>query len=135
MINSVILVAVGGAVGAMTREFLILVVGTWASFPLGVVVANVGAAFVLGLAFGLHARKVLTDPVYLLVGTGIMGGLSTFSDLALGAVELAKAQQLLLACAYVFVSLALGFAAVFLGVRIAGGLGPPNRSSPRRMGE
>ena len=79
MLNTVILVAVGGAIGAILREFLMLTVGTvWDGFPLDILTANVVALFLLGLAFALHGRKILTDGVYVLVGTGLMGGLSTF---------------------------------------------------------
>jgi CrcB protein len=36
----------------------------------------------LGVVAALHSRKVVSDPVNALVGTGVTGGLSTFSSFA-----------------------------------------------------
>ena len=45
MINRVILVLVGGAFGAMLREYLMLSVPQIDGLPLDILVANVGASF------------------------------------------------------------------------------------------
>jgi len=121
MINLVILVFVGGAIGAMAREFLMLGVPDLSDgFPMAILVANVVAAFLLGLVTGLHKRRAVSDDVNTMVGTGIMGGLSTFSSFVYGAVVLmtASASGAVVAIVYVLVSLVLGYAAVLLGMKL-----------------
>jgi CrcB protein len=121
MINLVILVFIGGAIGAMGREFLMLGVPELSDgFPMAILVANIVAAFLLGLVTGLHKRKVVTDDVNTMVGTGIMGGLSTFSSFAYGAVVLmtASASGAVVAIVYVLISLVLGYGAVLAGLKL-----------------
>ena len=121
MINYVILVFAGGALGAMLREFIMLIVPSPADhFPLDILAANLMAAFLLGLAVALNRRKVLSDDVNMLVGTGIMGGLSTFSSFAYAAVVLISASRAsaLVAAVYVVTSLVLGYIAVIAGLAL-----------------
>jgi CrcB protein len=121
VINLVILVFVGGAIGAMAREFLMLGVPNLSDgFPMAILVANIVAAFLLGVVTGLHKRRVVSEDVNTMVGTGIMGGLSTFSSFAYGAVVLmtASASGAAIAILYVLVSLVLGYGAVWLGLRL-----------------
>ena len=92
MVDVVILVFVGGALGAMLREFSMLMVPNLAdNFPLDILVANLLAAFLLGLVTGLHRRQIVSEGAEMLVGTGIAGGLSTFSSFVYGAVVLMSA--------------------------------------------
>ena len=89
MMNIVILVFVGGALGATAREFaMLLVPNPTDNFPLDILVANLAAAFLLGLVTALHRRGVVSGSVNVLVGTGIAGGLSTFSSFVYGTVVL-----------------------------------------------
>ena len=121
MINAIILVFVGGAIGAMAREFLMLGVPDPSDgFPLPIFVANVVASFLLGLVTGLHQRRAVTDDVNTLVGTGVMGGLSTFSSFVYGAFVVmgASAAGMMVALAYLAASLLLGYAAVWAGYRL-----------------
>jgi len=123
MINTIILVFVGGAVGAMSREMLMLAVPPLSDgFPLDILVANLVASFLLGLVTALHQRKVLTDGVNTMLGTGVMGGLSTFSSFAYGSFVLMSASpdRALVSLLYVAVSLLFGFAAVVIGLRLGG---------------
>ncbi|CAH1659461.1 Putative fluoride ion transporter CrcB [Hyphomicrobiales bacterium] len=124
MINTVILVFVGGALGAIIRELLMLGTPHLAdNFPLDIFVANIVAAFLLGLAAALHARKVISDDTNTLVGTGVMGGLSTFSSFVYGAVVLmgASTQSAVVAVVYVLVSVVVGYGALVLGMKCGAG--------------
>lgn len=130
MINLVILVFVGGAIGAMLREFLMLGVPNLSDgFPMAILVANIVAAFLLGLVTGMHKRRVVSDEVNTMVGTGIMGGLSTFSSFVYGSVVLmtASTSGAAVAILYLLVSLVLGYGAVVLGLKLGGrGATQPN---------
>ena len=121
MIKIVVLVFVGGALGSVLREFLMLMVPTLVDgFPLDILVANIVAASLLGIIAALHERKGASDGVYALVGTGITGGLSTFSSFAYASAVLMKASMAsaVVALAYVVTSLALGYIAVIVGMKI-----------------
>ena len=123
MVNFIILVMVGGGLGAMLREFIMLMVPNPVDgFPLDILVANLLAAFVLGLVTALHRRQVLSDDVFMLLGAGIMGGMSTFSSFVYGSVVLMHTSitSALVALVYVVVSLALGYLAIIVGDRLGG---------------
>jgi CrcB protein len=121
VIKIVILVFVGGAFGAVLREFLMLLVPQGSrGFPLDILAANLVAALLLGFVAALHSRKVAYDGTYALIGTGLTGGLSTFSSFAYGSVVLMNASKLsaVVALTYVAISLVLGYVAVNLGMKL-----------------
>ena len=128
MVNFVILVLVGGGFGAMLREFIMLMVPNPVDgFPLDILVANLVAAFLLGLVTTLHGRQVLSDDVYMLLGAGIMGGMSTFSSFVYGSVVLMHTSMTsaVVASVYVVVSLVLGYLAIIVGEKLGGQAGRP----------
>ena len=109
MAKSVILVFFGGALGAILRELVMLMVPNLADgFPLDILVANLVAAFVFGLVAALHSRNAASDSVNMFAGTGICGGLSTFSSFAFGMAVLTRAStaSAVVAVVYMVVSLA-----------------------------
>jgi CrcB protein len=121
VIKIAVLVFIGGALGAVLREFLMLVVPTLADgFPLDILAANLAAACLLGFIAALHERKGASDSVYALLGTGITGGLSTFSSLAYASAVLMKASiaSAVVALAYVLTSLVLGYIAIIVGMKL-----------------
>jgi CrcB protein len=121
VIKIVMLVFVGGALGAMLREFLMLMVPQGSrGFPSDILVANLVAALLLGIVAALHSRKVASDGVYALLGTGITGGLSTFSSFAYGSAALMARSMTgaAVALAYVLISLVTGYIAVIVGLKL-----------------
>jgi fluoride exporter len=123
VINFVMPVFVGGALGAMLREFVMLMVPNPADgFPLDILVANLVAAYLLGVVAALHSRQVVSDDVNMLVGTGLTGGLSTFSSFAYGMAVLTTAStaSAVVTSAYVAISLVLGNVAVIVGLKLGG---------------
>jgi len=122
-----IVVFVGGAVGSILREFTMLMVPNLADgFPMDILVANLVATFLLALVTALHRRKIVSDRTNMLIGTGTMGGLSTFSSFAYGVVALMSAStaSAIVASVYVVTSLVLGYITVVVGLKI-GGLSSP----------
>jgi CrcB protein len=119
--NFAIPVFVGGALGAVLREFAMLAVPKLADgFPLDILVANVVAAFLLGLVAALRGRQLVSEGIYMLVGTGIAGGLSTFSSFAYAVAVLTTAStaSALVASAYAVISLVLGYIAIVVGLKL-----------------
>ena len=117
------LVLIGGGIGAIARVTLMLVVATpnaLAGFNVPIFVANMTAAFMIGLASGLAAKGgIITSNGKLFFSTGIMGGLSTFSTLVWGAVTtLADPALRAMGITYLVVSMVIGFLLVQLGLWI-----------------
>ncbi|MBM5573186.1 fluoride efflux transporter CrcB [Deefgea sp. CFH1-16] len=121
MANWIILIFVGGAFGAMCREFIMLLIPPVAGgFPLDIFIANMLASFLLGLSTSFHRRVMIHHHVHTMVGTGIMGGMSTFSSYIYGSLTMLKTPgEWLMACAYLLLSVVLGFAMVMLGLYLA----------------
>lgn len=121
---SALLVLVVGAMGAIARELLMLLVPTLSrGFPLDILVANLIASLLIGFSTGRHDREVINDGRYLIVTTGFTGGLSTFSSFAYASTVLMKEASMtgfLVAAAYVLISLMMGYVAVIAGMRISG---------------
>jgi len=123
MINTIILVFLGGAVGAVLRELLMLGVPNLADgIPLSILLANIVASFLLGLASGLFQKGILSADVNLLISTGVMGGLSTFSSFVFGAFVLmsGSVHGMFSAVIYLTISIILGYVAVLGGLRLTG---------------
>jgi fluoride exporter len=79
-------------------------------------------SFMLGLVTALHRRQILSDDVNMLLGAGIMDGMSTFSSFVYGSVVLmqASAASVVVAAVYVVVSLVFGYIAIIAGEKLGG---------------
>ena len=84
------LVVLGGAFGACARYLLSLLIADWHGMPLGTFVINVTGSFLLGLVTGWAAAHALPAEWRLIIGTGFLGGYTTFSTASLETVRLAQ---------------------------------------------
>lgn len=86
-------VSVAGGLGAAARLFLdgVLRGKGPAALPWGTIVINVTGSLLLGLAVGLTSARVLPETVEKVVGTGFLGGYTTFSTASLETVGLLQA--------------------------------------------
>ncbi len=121
MLKNMIFVMLGGGIGAVGRETLMTVVpdlpnGSYAA----IFVANMTAAFLIGLAASLAVKGGVIGPAgKLLISTGIMGGLSTFSSFVWGADNmLVDPAQRLRGLLFIGASMILGFLLAQLGLWI-----------------
>lgn len=89
--------------------------GTW---PWSVLLVNAVGSCALAALLTVLARRP-SERVRLLVGTGVLGGLTTFSGLVVEAVLLAGAAPVA-AAAYVVAAVVTALAAAWLGARVAG---------------
>lgn len=118
----VLLVAAGGAAGAVGRHIVNLVALRLAgpAFPWGTLFVNVAGSLAMGLFIGWLARRAGGGhELRLLVATGFLGGFTTFSAFSLDAVTLWERGEVALSMGYVLVSVALSILALFGGLALA----------------
>jgi len=118
---SLLSVALGGALGALGRYAVNSLLGPISSgkFPLGTLVVNVAGSILIGICYVLIFEKLVLAPQwrnFLMIG--FLGAFTTFSSFSLEALALWQNSQPLVACLYVFASLALCLAGVALAVAV-----------------
>jgi Integral membrane protein possibly involved in chromosome condensation len=117
-VKPVLAVLVGGAVGTALRLAVDLALPHGdAAFPFGTLLVNVAGAFALGLLVG-RLWPTASDWLKAGLGPGLLGSFTTFSALALSAVELMDAGAPWSAAAYLAASILGGLVAAALGLRL-----------------
>lgn len=116
----ILLVFVGGMVGTGARYAVSTSVAPTGGWPTATFVENLTGAFLLGLLLELLVRRGAETArgrrVRLGLGTGLLGGYTTFSTLALEVERLVVDGQVPLGLAYGLTSVVLGFGAALTGV-------------------
>jgi CrcB protein len=112
----------GGAIGAGLRYGLSRVALTHfgPGFPYGTLTANLLGGLLMGLLAALLTREgPVTQPAFLFLGTGVLGGFTTFSSFSLETFGMLERGQPLMALAYSGLSVAgalllliVGYAAI-----------------------
>ncbi|QAY74846.1 CrcB family protein [Agromyces protaetiae] len=114
------LVALGGVIGAGVREALTLVIPHLGVFPIAVFGINVTGAFILGALLEALAQRGPDEgrrrAVRLFVGTGVLGGYTTYSTLAVDTAQLLRADDWLWAAVYALGTVIVGAAASIAGI-------------------
>ena len=123
MLKKGVLVLIGGGIGAALREVLMLGGGNLpGGFPMPNFIANMTAALLIGVLSALTiAGGVIGSGGKLLLMTGIMGGLSTFSSFVWGTDQmLANPVEQASAIVYLVLSMVGGFLLVESGRWLGG---------------
>lgn len=105
--DALALVATGGAVGTLARYAVSTHVTPVDGLPVGILAVNLLGAFLLGAL----TAAVASTRARLLLGTGLMGGFTTYSAFALDAQALLDDAHAATALVYVLATVAGGFAA------------------------
>lgn len=95
IIWSFLAVCLAGGIGAALR-FVVdgaVRIRTKVAFPLATMIINVSGSLVLGLLAGLVLSHVLSPEWQLIIGTGMMGGYTTFSTASVETVRLLEERR------------------------------------------
>lgn len=116
-------VLVCGAVGTGLRyslSTLIYSVVREPRFPYANLVINVSGCFLIGLLAELFEARVLVSPTIRVAAlTGLLGGFTTFSSFSFETYALLRDGEVWRGILNASVSVLLGLAAVWLGIRLA----------------
>lgn len=119
----ILLVAAGGALGTAGRYLLSDHLPGWHGFPVATLVENLLGAFLLGLLLEALVRLGPETPrrraIRLGLGTGVLGGFTTFSTLAVETERLLADGAVATALGYASASVVGGFLACLAGVVLA----------------
>ena len=117
-----VLACVGGALGAGVRHLVntAFLKALGAGFPWATFVINITGSLLMGLLAGSLALKAGVAPEWrVFLGTGILGGYTTFSAFSLDTAVLMERGEALAAFGYVAGSVGLSIAALFAGLALA----------------
>jgi len=119
------LLALAGAVGTLLRAgcttLATRLIGV--GFPWGTLAVNVAGSLAFGLLVGWNRTRgnmALGLETILLIG--LMGGFTTFSSYAFQSMEMLTGGRAILAVAYVVATNVAALLAVWVGLRITGGV-------------
>ena len=121
--EKVLLVAAGGAVGAVARYALgVQALRLWGpNWPFGTFIANVSGGLLMGVLAGYLAHRGGADQEKLrvLLGVGLLGGFTTFSAFSLEVALMVERRSYGQAFTYATASVLLSMSALFVGLFLA----------------
>ena len=117
--ETLLFVAIGGGVGSVTRYLT----SVWAAgkfgvdFPYGTLLVNVAGCYLIGLFMILATERFMLPAHWrLLIASGFLGGLTTFSSFGYETLKLVQDGELLPAVQNVAANLFTGLAATWIGI-------------------
>lgn len=114
-------VAAGAVVGALARWLAAVWLNPlWMGFPLGTLLVNVVGGLLAGIAYVVFGRQP-NEAARLLLVTGFLGGLTTFSSFSMESLALLEKGRWPLALAHTLVHVVGALACAALGARLARG--------------
>ncbi|NCP12149.1 MAG: fluoride efflux transporter CrcB [Sphingomonadales bacterium] len=123
--KTVLIIMAGGGIGAALRHLVgrgaIAITG--GALPWGTLAVNVAGGLAMGLLAGFLARfgSGTGHDLRLFLGTGLLGGFTTFSAFSLEAANMIERGQIGLAAGYAIGSVVLSIAALFAGLSLVRG--------------
>ncbi len=114
MIQQAVLVALGGAIGAVLRFSIGNLIES-SDFPLSTILVNVSGSFILGMLAVMAINNGYSEELMLFFGTGLLGAFTTMSTFSLETLTLVKNDNYTLALVYASISFVLCILFAFVG--------------------
>ena len=121
-VQTVLLISIGAIIGANLRYFVAQYVARLipSTFPLGTLVINITASFILGFFLIWTSERVLADPRWrLFIAVGFCATYSTYSSFAYETFALFEKGQMALAALNILGTNVVCLIAVMLGAMLA----------------
>ncbi|MEQ9209577.1 MAG: fluoride efflux transporter CrcB [Pseudomonadales bacterium] len=120
MLPKFLMVATGGAFGAMARYAVSLWVPVTAGFPWATFIVNVLGSLLIGIAYVVLVEKAAFPPFWRdLLVVGFLGAFTTFSTFSIETVGLIQNHEMSVALVFVVSSLFFCIVAAVLGMSLA----------------
>lgn len=116
MLNNILIVGTGGAVGSILRYLCQR--GLNSSFPTGTIAVNILGSLIIGLLWGTFSRYV-DERLRLLLVTGFCGGFTTFSAFTYEGVQMLIDNRWASFILYTGVSVMAGLLATYIGYKLS----------------
>lgn len=120
--KNIVLIAIGGASGALCRHWMVLLVNGFANsrFPFGTLTVNLLGSFLIGIMYVLITERLTLHPDWRsILMVGFLGAFTTFSTFSLESIALLENGQIANAILYVLSSLTLCILAAWCAVTLA----------------
>ena len=114
MLSNWMLVAIGGAIGAVMRFYVSETVPT-STFPWATLSVNLVGSLLLGTVAAGALTSMLSESQALLLGAGLLGAFTTMSTFSVETITLVEAGEWRAATTYVMVSAVGGPLLAFVG--------------------
>ena len=119
MMQSILAVGAGGALGAISRYFVYIMAGyiLGPNFPYGTLIVNIVGSLLMGIIIEVLALTWEASTEWrLFLTVGFLGAFTTFSTFSLDFAKLYERGRLDLCALYVSASVVLSIGALFLGM-------------------
>ena len=130
------LALIGGSLGTAAREAISLAVPELDGIPVAILGINILGAFCLGLLLSGLSRMGpdvgMRQKIRILIGTGFMGGFTTFSALATDAASLLGEGRVGAGLLYGLVTVVIGGLATWAGIALASSRRPAGENGDAR---
>ena len=115
-------IAVAGGLGAVARMVVdgLIKSRMGGAIPWGTIAINVSGSLLLGFAAGLAAGQMLPEEWFLIVGTGFLGGYTTFSTASFETVRLVQERAWAASAISALGTLVSATVAAGVGLRLGG---------------
>lgn len=126
MISTLGAIALGGAIGALSRFGVNIGVEKLlgVNFPWGTLIINSAGCFLMGVLIARFAQMDAVSPeLRAFCATGFLGAFTTFSTFSLDFVTLWERGEMMQAALYMTASVILSILGLFAGLMIMRGLG------------
>ena len=123
--QSILLVGVGGFLGAVARFGMARFVYSLGSvpFPLATLVINVSGSFALGFVYRYFENHPYLSSIVLFAGIGFMGAFTTFSTFSIETLNLVRKGAIAMATLNVMLSVGLCLLGVYGGDSLGRAIG------------
>lgn len=112
------LIGIGGGLGAISRYALGLWVGKKNGFPVATLLINITGSFVLGYLAGQYDYGNLPEWLWAFLGVGFLGGYTTFSTFGHESITLFLNKKYMMAIFYILFSVLFSVLAAYAGYQI-----------------